>query len=50
MRIYLNNKMAFDTRNRLIEIVDQLLNAHVRGVPDITQTTVFKDEISHFNT
>lgn len=46
MRIYLKNDITFDSKHELMQIVNTILDADIRGVPEIVDTQVFKDDFS----
>ena len=46
MRIYLKNDNMFNNKHELIQIVNNIIEADIRGVPDIVDTKVFKDDFS----
>ena len=46
MRIYLKNDVTFENKHELLQVVNTLLDADIRGVPEIVDTQVFKDTYS----
>lgn len=46
MRIYLKNDNIFNNKQELVQIVNNIIDADIRGVPELVDTKVFKDDFS----